>query len=128
MFELKSLSTKYRTDKTLPTKTAEKQENIKKNRYKDIVPFDHTRVKLTFTTAKNDSDYINASFIQGVSGSRAYIATQGPLPHTVVDFLRMIWEYNVQVQWSWRRSFSLDSLLGFVLTRSRSVSFHTIIC
>ncbi|XP_029975356.1 tyrosine-protein phosphatase non-receptor type 22 isoform X2 [Salarias fasciatus] len=94
---LKSLSTKYRTDKTLPTKTAEKQENIKKNRYKDIVPFDHTRVKLTFTTAKNDSDYINASFIQGVSGSRAYIATQGPLPHTVVDFLRMIWEYNVQV-------------------------------
>ncbi|XP_022050898.1 tyrosine-protein phosphatase non-receptor type 22 isoform X1 [Acanthochromis polyacanthus] len=94
---LKNQSTKYRTDKTYPTKTAEKQENIKKNRYKDILPFDHSRVKLTLTTAKNDTDYINASFIKGVSGSRAYIATQGPLPHTVVDFLRMLWEYNIQV-------------------------------
>ncbi|XP_070766377.1 tyrosine-protein phosphatase non-receptor type 22 [Enoplosus armatus] len=94
---LKSQSTKYRTDKTYPTKTAEKQENIKKNRYKDIVPFDHSRVKLTLTTAKNDTDYINASFIKGVSGSRAYIATQGPLPHTVLDFLRMLWEYNIMV-------------------------------
>ncbi|TNN33771.1 Tyrosine-protein phosphatase non-receptor type 12 [Liparis tanakae] len=94
---LKSQSIKYRTDKTYPTKTAEKQENNKKNRYKDIVPFDHTRVKLTLTTAKNDGEYINASFIKGVSGSRAYIATQGPLPHTVLDFLRMLWEYEVKV-------------------------------
>ncbi|XP_074536748.1 tyrosine-protein phosphatase non-receptor type 22 isoform X2 [Halichoeres trimaculatus] len=94
---LKSQSTKYRTDKTYPTKSAEKQENIKKNRYKDIVPFDHSRVKLSLTTSKNDTDYINASFIKGVSGSRAYIATQGPLPHTVHDFLRMLWEYNIKV-------------------------------
>ena len=35
--------------------------------------------------------------LQGVSGSRAYIATQGPLPHTVLDFLRMLWEYDVKV-------------------------------
>ncbi|XP_073326192.1 tyrosine-protein phosphatase non-receptor type 22 [Pagrus major] len=94
---LKCLSTKYRTDKTYPTKAAEKQDNIKKNRYKDIVPFDHSRVKLTLTTSKNDTDYINANFIKGVSGSRAYIATQGPLPHTVLDFMRMLWEYNVKV-------------------------------
>ncbi|XP_039656665.1 tyrosine-protein phosphatase non-receptor type 22 isoform X2 [Perca fluviatilis] len=94
---LKCQSTKYRTDKTFPTKTAEKQENIKKNRYKDIVPFDHTRVKLTLTKTKNDTDYINASFIKGASGSKAYIATQGPLPHTVLDFLRMLWEYNIKV-------------------------------
>ncbi|KAM8863553.1 tyrosine-protein phosphatase non-receptor type 22 isoform 2-T2 [Spinachia spinachia] len=94
---LKSQSNKYRTEKTYPSKTADKQENNKKNRYKDIVPFDHTRVKLTLTTAKHDSEYINASFITGVSGSRAYIATQGPLPHTVLDFLRMLWEYNIKV-------------------------------
>ena len=36
--------------------------------------------------------------LKGVSGSRAYIATQGPLPHTVLDFLRMIWEYKVEVR------------------------------
>ncbi|XP_030589650.1 tyrosine-protein phosphatase non-receptor type 22 [Archocentrus centrarchus] len=94
---LKSQSTKYRTDKTYPSKTAEKQENIKKNRYKDILPFDHSRVKLTLVTSKNDTDYINASFLKGVSNSRAYIATQGPLPHTVVDFLRMLWEYKIEV-------------------------------
>ncbi|XP_037539735.1 tyrosine-protein phosphatase non-receptor type 22 [Nematolebias whitei] len=95
--KLKTQSTKYRIDKTFSTKTAEKQENIKKNRYKDIVPFDHTRVKLTLRSSKIDTDYINASFIKGVSGSKAYIATQGPLPHTVVDFLRMLWEYDVQI-------------------------------
>ncbi|KAG9269076.1 protein piccolo-like [Astyanax mexicanus] len=95
--KLKRQSTKYRTDKTYPTKAAEKQDNVKKNRYKDIVPFDHTRVKLSLNTSKNDSDYINANFIKGVLGPRAYIATQGPLPNTVVDFWRMLWEYNVQI-------------------------------
>ncbi|KAJ0036301.1 hypothetical protein NQD34_004978 [Periophthalmus magnuspinnatus] len=94
---LRNQSTKYRTDKIYTTKTAEKSENIKKNRYKDIIPFDHSRVKLTLTTSKNDTDYINANFIKGVTGSRAYIATQGPLPHTVLDFLRMLWEYNIEV-------------------------------
>ncbi|XP_020314777.1 tyrosine-protein phosphatase non-receptor type 12-like isoform X3 [Oncorhynchus kisutch] len=94
---LKRQSTKYRTDKTYPTKIADKQENVKKNRYKDIVPFDHSRVKLSLTTSKNDNDYINASFIKGVSGARAYIATQGPLPHTVLDFWRMLWEYDTEV-------------------------------
>ncbi|KAF0035888.1 hypothetical protein F2P81_011200 [Scophthalmus maximus] len=94
---LKIQSTRYRMEKTFPTKTAEKQDNIKKNRYKDIVPFDHSRVRLTLTTAENDTDYINASFIEGESGPRAYIATQGPLPHTVLDFLRMLWEYDVKV-------------------------------
>ncbi|XP_056895698.1 tyrosine-protein phosphatase non-receptor type 22 isoform X2 [Takifugu flavidus] len=94
---LKIQSTKYRTDKTYSSKTAEKQENIKRNRYKDIVPFDHSRVKLNFTTPKNDSDYINASFIRGVSSSTEYIATQGPLPHTLLDFFRMLWEHNTEV-------------------------------
>ncbi|XP_053705112.1 tyrosine-protein phosphatase non-receptor type 22 isoform X2 [Synchiropus splendidus] len=94
---LKNQSTKYRADKTFPTKSAENQENIKKNRYKDIVPYDHSRVPLSLRTSSHDGDYINASFIQGVGGPRAYIATQGPLPHTLVDFFRMIWEFNIQV-------------------------------
>ncbi|XP_051735877.1 tyrosine-protein phosphatase non-receptor type 22 isoform X2 [Ctenopharyngodon idella] len=95
--KLKRQSTKYRAEKTYPTTAADKQDNVKKNRYKDIVPFDHSRVKLSLVTSKHDTDYINASFIKGVLGSRAYIATQGPLPNTVLDFWRMLWEYNVQV-------------------------------
>ncbi|CAB1336589.1 unnamed protein product [Coregonus sp. 'balchen'] len=67
---LKRQSTKYRTDKTYPTKVADKQENVKKNRYKDIVPFDHSRVKLSLTTSKNDNDYINASFIKDSEESK----------------------------------------------------------
>ncbi|KAJ8257412.1 hypothetical protein GJAV_G00185320 [Gymnothorax javanicus] len=93
---LKKLSTKYRTEK-ISTKAADKQGNVKKNRYKDIVPFDHTRVKLSLITSDSDTDYINANFIKGVQNQWAYIATQGPLPHTVRDFWRMIWEYNVEI-------------------------------
>ncbi|XP_023205825.1 tyrosine-protein phosphatase non-receptor type 12 isoform X3 [Xiphophorus maculatus] len=94
---LRRLSTKYRTEKIYPTNVGEREENVKKNRYKDILPFDHTRVKLTLKTTNQDTDYINANFIKGVDGPKTYIATQGPLPNTVIDFWRMNWEYNVAV-------------------------------
>ncbi|KAM6895838.1 tyrosine-protein phosphatase non-receptor type 12 isoform 2-T2 [Xenentodon cancila] len=94
---LRRLSTKYRTEKIYPTNVGEREENVKKNRYKDILPFDHSRVKLTLKTTNQDTDYINANFIKGMDGPEAYIATQGPLPNTVIDFWRMIWEYNVAV-------------------------------
>uniref|UniRef100_A0A8D0APP6 protein-tyrosine-phosphatase n=1 Tax=Sander lucioperca TaxID=283035 RepID=A0A8D0APP6_SANLU len=71
------------------------KENIKKNRYKDILPYDQSRVVLSLLTSDSDSDYINASFIQ-VTGS-SYIASQGPLSSTVIDFWRMIWQYDVKV-------------------------------
>ncbi|XP_021232652.1 tyrosine-protein phosphatase non-receptor type 22 [Numida meleagris] len=95
--KLKRQSTKYRSDKIYPTSTAECPENIKKNRYKDILPYDHSRVELSLITSDTDSHYINANFIKGVYGPRAYIATQGPLPTTVTDFWRMIWEYKVLI-------------------------------
>ncbi|XP_076009526.1 tyrosine-protein phosphatase non-receptor type 12 isoform X2 [Genypterus blacodes] len=94
---LRRLSTKYRTEKIYPTNVGEREENVKKNRYKDILPFDHTRVKLTLKTTNQDSDYINANFIKGMDGPEAYIATQGPLQNTVIDFWRMNWEYNAAV-------------------------------
>uniref|UniRef100_A0A3B4A1E7 protein-tyrosine-phosphatase n=1 Tax=Periophthalmus magnuspinnatus TaxID=409849 RepID=A0A3B4A1E7_9GOBI len=97
---LRRLSTKYRTEKIYPTNVGEQEENVKKNRYKDILPFDHTRVKLTLKTTNQDTDYINANFIKGIDGPEAYIATQGPLPNTVMDFWRMNWEYNVAVNFS----------------------------
>ncbi|NXF90652.1 PTN22 phosphatase, partial [Eubucco bourcierii] len=95
--KLKRQSAKYRSDKIYPTAASEHPENIKKNRYKDILPFDHSRVELSLITSDADSHYINANFIKGVYGPRAYIATQGPLPTTVTDFWRMIWEYKVLV-------------------------------
>ncbi|XP_043860913.1 LOW QUALITY PROTEIN: tyrosine-protein phosphatase non-receptor type 22 [Dromiciops gliroides] len=95
--KLKRQSTKYKMDKTYPTTVAEKPENIKKNRYKDILPFDHSRVKLSLITSDEDSHYINANFIKGVYGPKAYIATQGPLATTLLDFWRMIWEYSVLI-------------------------------
>uniref|UniRef100_A0A8D3CIU4 protein-tyrosine-phosphatase n=1 Tax=Scophthalmus maximus TaxID=52904 RepID=A0A8D3CIU4_SCOMX len=97
MNRLRRLSTKYRTEKIYPTNVGEREENVKKNRYKDILPFDHTRVKLTLKTTNQDTDYVNANFIKGMDGPEAYIATQGPLQNTVIDFWRMNWEYNVAV-------------------------------
>ncbi|OWK05289.1 PTPN22, partial [Cervus elaphus hippelaphus] len=48
-------------------------------------------------TSDEDSSYINANFIKGVYGPKTYIATQGPLPTTILDFWRMIWEYSILI-------------------------------
>jgi tyrosine-protein phosphatase non-receptor type 7 len=69
-----------------------------KNRYKDILPNPQTRVSLFLKFAVANSDYINANFIRGLQDSeRTYIATQGPLPWTVNDFWRMVWEQKTSV-------------------------------
>ncbi|KAF6031430.1 hypothetical protein EB796_010255 [Bugula neritina] len=68
-------------------------ENKMKNRTLYILPFDHSRVKLT--SNKGEGDYINANFIPGKASTQTYIATQGPLPGTIDHFWRMIWEQNV---------------------------------
>ncbi|KAM4615531.1 receptor-type tyrosine-protein phosphatase beta isoform 2-T2 [Polymixia lowei] len=70
-------------------------ENRGKNRYNNILPYDSTRVKLSYLEDDPCSDYINASYIPGNNYRREYIATQGPLPGTKDDFWRMAWEHNV---------------------------------
>lgn len=67
-----------------------------KNRYKNIWPYDFSRVRLG-TPAEDESDYINASFVQPRGTSRRYIATQGPLDATYRDFWTLVWEQNVHV-------------------------------
>ncbi|XP_032448837.1 tyrosine-protein phosphatase non-receptor type 13 isoform X8 [Lynx canadensis] len=70
------------------------KENRRKNRYKNILPYDATRVPLG-----DEGGYINASFIKIPVGKEefVYIACQGPLPTTVGDFWQMIWEQKSTV-------------------------------
>ena len=82
--------------------------NSKKNRYMDVLPYEHTRVRLAGCSEGGGdgdcypgNDYINASMLKGLLGYR-YIATQAPLPSTVGDFWEMVWEQVcIQLMSSW---------------------------
>ncbi|XP_023384562.1 receptor-type tyrosine-protein phosphatase eta [Pteropus vampyrus] len=79
---------------SLPKYAAELAENRGKNRYNNVLPYDISRVKLSVQTHSTD-DYINANYMPGYHSKRDFIATQGPLPNTLKDFWRMVWEKNV---------------------------------
>uniref|UniRef100_A0A671QUM3 protein-tyrosine-phosphatase n=1 Tax=Sinocyclocheilus anshuiensis TaxID=1608454 RepID=A0A671QUM3_9TELE len=79
---------------------ASKEENKEKNRYVNILPYDHSRVHLTSLEGVPDSDYINASYINVrpqtlvIRSRSALFFIAGPKEETVNDFWRMIWEQN----------------------------------
>ncbi|NP_001085766.1 protein tyrosine phosphatase, non-receptor type 11, b L homeolog [Xenopus laevis] len=88
-----------------PRKEGQRLENKSKNRYKNILPFDTTRVTLRDTDESiAGSDYINANYIKNtldeVHGSqycKVYIATQGCLQNSVCDFWAMVYQENTHV-------------------------------
>uniref|UniRef100_A0A8C1CXF2 Tyrosine-protein phosphatase non-receptor type n=1 Tax=Cyprinus carpio carpio TaxID=630221 RepID=A0A8C1CXF2_CYPCA len=69
-------------------KVAKFPENCNRNRYRDVSPYDHSRVRLE----NSENDYINASLITMEEAQRRYILTQGPLRNTCGHFWQMIWE------------------------------------
>ncbi|XP_048851587.1 receptor-type tyrosine-protein phosphatase delta-like isoform X9 [Brienomyrus brachyistius] len=68
--------------------------NKPKNRYANVIAYDHSRVLLSTIEGIPGSDYINANYIDGYRRQNAYIATQGSLPETFGEFWRMIWEQH----------------------------------
>ncbi|XP_015245141.1 PREDICTED: receptor-type tyrosine-protein phosphatase delta-like isoform X13 [Cyprinodon variegatus] len=68
--------------------------NKPKNRYANVIAYDHSRVILSSIDGVPGSDYMNANYIDGYRRQNAYIATQGPLPETFGDFWRMVWEQH----------------------------------
>ncbi|XP_038677443.1 receptor-type tyrosine-protein phosphatase epsilon isoform X2 [Scyliorhinus canicula] len=73
-------------------RTGNKPVNMKKARVLQIIPYDFNRVVLPRKRGQEFSDYINASYIDGYRQKDYFVSTQGPLPHTVEDFWRMVWD------------------------------------
>ncbi|MEE6465379.1 hypothetical protein FKM82_006539 [Ascaphus truei] len=86
----------YRKKPGLAITCAKTGQNMDKNRYKDVLPYDATRVLL-----QGNEDYINASYVNMEIPSsnivNKYIATQGPLPHTCAHFWQLVWDQSLSV-------------------------------
>ncbi|KAM6374696.1 tyrosine-protein phosphatase non-receptor type 2 isoform 4-T5 [Alca torda] len=75
-----------------PHRVAKYPENRNRNRYRDVSPYDHSRVKLQ----NAENDYINASLVVIEEAQRYYILTQGPLPNTCCHFWLMVWQQQTK--------------------------------
>ncbi|XP_058868919.1 tyrosine-protein phosphatase non-receptor type 3 isoform X2 [Acipenser ruthenus] len=88
----------YRKKPGMTILCAKLPQNMDKNRYKDVLPYDNTRVALL---EGEEDDYINANFVNMAIPSAGivnkYVASQGPLPHTCSHFWQAVWEQHCAV-------------------------------
>ncbi|XP_054237937.1 tyrosine-protein phosphatase non-receptor type 2 isoform X2 [Indicator indicator] len=89
-----------------PHRVAKYPENRNRNRYRDVSPYDHSRVKLQNT----ENDYINASLVVIEEAQRYYILTQGPLPNTCCHFWLMVWQQQTKAVVMLNRIVEKDSV------------------
>jgi len=75
---------------------AKGESNIRKNRVSGLLPIESTRVALAATPGMGDSDYINASWMEGYDKVKEFIVTQHPTCETRVDFWKMLWDHKAQ--------------------------------
>ncbi|XP_072172516.1 receptor-type tyrosine-protein phosphatase alpha-like [Diadema setosum] len=94
LFDLKAEYQSLPSEQLHPWDVAAKEENRTKNRFINILPYDHSRVELTPKEGDPSSDYINASYIDGYKSPGKFIAAQGPNVASLEDFWRMIWQYG----------------------------------
>ena len=85
-----------KTDRKDKLNEANKPANQVKNRYKNVYPYDDARVKSSMKPGVDESDYINANYVDIYMFKDKFIATQAPLEGTIGDFWRMIWKQNSQ--------------------------------
>uniref|UniRef100_A0A8C3XKJ6 Tyrosine-protein phosphatase n=1 Tax=Chelydra serpentina TaxID=8475 RepID=A0A8C3XKJ6_CHESE len=86
----------YRKKPGLAVTCSKIPQNMDKNRYKDVLPYDATRIIL-----QGNEDYINANYVNMEIPSAGivnrYIATQGPLPHTCAHFWQVVWDHRLSL-------------------------------
>ncbi|KAL5293273.1 PTPN2 family protein [Megaselia abdita] len=88
--EIRVRCDKEATEKHFSTSESERSKNRTLNRYRDVNPYDHSRIIIK----RGKTDYINANLVKMERADRKYILTQGPLSDTVGHFWMMIWEQN----------------------------------
>ncbi|EIW87217.1 phosphatases II [Coniophora puteana RWD-64-598 SS2] len=76
------------------TASASQPQNIRKNRYRNILPYDRTRVIAGSTQSgggRGDGRYINGNWVKERYGGGVWIATQAPIEGTFHSFFSILY-------------------------------------